>query len=184
MRLSAILLLAAVAWAGPSFNSDRKELAEQSRQAGAALHQALADVHLMLEYLELGQIEKAERRRQDALETLDSAIDRYKQLAEKAPRQKLITDPHTDLEKAAVESLPRALRTRNLEMPATEQQLAQLAESLVWEFRKALSNSPRFDKTTLRAYAYFERLLREEGFLLNVGIYASVIWSMQETQGQ
>jgi hypothetical protein len=67
-----------------------------------------------------------------------------------------------------------------MEAPKTERDLAQLAVTLVVGLRAAIADSPPFDKTSIRAYAYFQKLFQQEGFLLNVGIYASVIWAMQD----
>jgi hypothetical protein len=175
------LLLVPTAKAGPSFNSDAKELAEHSRTAGAALHMALADMHLMLRSLELDMPDQAELKREEALKNLDSAIENYNWIAEKAPRQPLVIEPHTYLERLAVQSLPQALERRGIEFPRTEKDLAILAAMVVKHFRSTIANSPRFDKTSAKAYTYFHSIFREEGFLLNVGIYASVIWEMQPT---
>ena len=171
--------LTGISKAGPSFNSDRAELASLSQEAGAALHRGLANMHLMLESLELGKPEQAQDRRTEALKDFAVAIDRFQQISDKAPNQKLVFDPRTDVEKQAVESLAPALKHRNITVPITEKELAQLARRIVEDFRAALAESPRFDKSSSRAYGYFQTLFREEGFLLNVGIDASIIWSMQ-----
>ena len=165
--------------AGPSFNSDRAELAGLSRDAGAALQRGLANMHLMLEALELGKPEQAQERRADALKDFNAAIVDFEQISEKAPNQKLVLEPRSDVEKQAAESLGPALKRRNMPVPGTEKELAQLAVKVVTDFRSAVAESPRFDKSSSRAFGYFQKLFREEGFLLNVGINASVIWSMQ-----
>src|SRR6266851_3540215 len=102
-------------------------------------------------------------------------------MAEQAPQQKLALDPHTDEEKAAVAALTSTALKRRLgiESPQTEKYLAQLATRIVSDFRPAVAGTQRFDKTSTRAYAYFQKLFREEGFLLNVGIDVSLIWAMQ-----
>jgi hypothetical protein len=178
--LGLTLLFATIGSAGPSYNSNRKELASLSRDAGAALHRALSDIHLMLESLEQVNPGLAEQRRSDALKNLDTAIGNFKQISEKAPEQKLIMEPHTNLEKNAVESLPQALKRRGIEFPHTEKELAQVATKLVSDFRTTVADSKRFDKTSTRAYAYFQKLFREEGFLLYVGLSVSLIWDMQD----
>jgi len=167
--------------AGPSFNSNRKEMAALSRDAGAALQRALADIHLMLESLELVKPEEAQGRRADALKNLDLAIDSFKRISEKAPQQNLVLDPHTEEEKVAVGWLaPAALKRRGIDPPQTEKDLALLATKLVSDFRDVVAGSKRFDKTSTQAFAYFQKLFREEGFLLNLGVSASVIWAMQD----
>jgi len=184
-RYIASLSLVAISFtticsAGPGFNSERRELALLSRDAGAALQRGLANMHLMLESLELDNPQQAEQRRADALKEFELAVKSFQKISEMAPKQKLVFDPRTDAEKLAVESFAPALKRRNMEVPATEKELAQLAEKLVSDFRSTVAESPRFDKNSRRAYGYFQTLFRDEGFLLNVGINASIIWSIQE----
>ena len=189
LALGIVLLWATRGKAGPSFNSNRAELASLSRDAGAALHKGLANVHLMEQSLEEENPSQAEERRAEALKSLDLAISKLEQITAKAPAQNLVLNPNTDEEKAAVGALaPAALKRRGIESPPrTEKDLAQLATKLVSGFRAAVADSQRFDKTSTRvdrantkAYAYFQRLFREEAFLLNVGVSVSLIWAMQE----
>jgi len=188
LALGIVLLLGAGGKAGPSFNSNRAELASLSRDAGAALHKGLANVHLMVQSLEEENPAQAEERRAEALKSLDLAINKLEQIAAKAPAQNLVLNPNTDEEKAAVGALaPAPLKRRGIESPRTEKDLAQLATRLVSSFRAAVADSQRFDKTSTRvdrantkAYAYFQKLFREEAFLLNVGVSVSLIWAMQE----
>ncbi len=164
-----------------TFNTNRKELASLSRTAGAELQGALANIHLMLQFLEQGKPEEAQKSRLDATKTLTAAIKDFAQIADRAPQQPLIIKPQSELAARAIESLTQVLKTRNIPFPKTERELGQLAIRLVADLQNALDAGQRFGPNNKRDRTYFEKLFREEGDLLNIGLFCSVIWDQQES---
>src|ERR1700733_8822185 len=123
--------------AGPSFNSNSKALATLSSEGGAELHGALANVHLMLQFLEQGKPEEAQQSKAEAAKGLANTMEIFRNISSMAPKQPLVIQPKTDLEKRCIESLRQALKARDIPFPETEQDLARVAVRLVSDFQKA-----------------------------------------------
>lgn len=174
VALSALLMLRADA--GPSFNPDREELAELSGKAGAELHLAFQKFHEMLMFLELRDTGRATSAKGAALKHLDSSVELFKQVAAKAPNQKIIYKPKDESDNNALTSFKARLTERKIQVPSTERELASLAVKAVSDhaavLREASFKATKADYNTLR------RVLRSQAIVLDLGILSSIVWTV------
>ena len=178
VALSMVLSLRA--GAGPSFNPDRDELAELSGKAGAKLHQGLQKSHEMLMFLELRNADRAASAKDEALKELGASIELFKQVADKAPNQKIIYKPKDKNDEAALASFKAHLDGRKIQMPSTERELASLAAKAVSD-HAAVLRSVTF-KATKADYNGLRKLLRSQATVLDLGILSSIVWTVSIRQ--
>lgn len=178
VALSALLMLPA--GAGPSFNPDREELAELSSKAGAELHLAFQKFHEMLMFLELREIDRATESKGIALKHLDTSIALFQQVADKAPKQRIIYKPKDKNDEAALASFKARLSERKIEIPSTERELASLAVKAVSDHAAVLRNTSF--KATKADYNALREVLRSQAIVLDLGILSSIVWTVSVRQ--
>src|SRR5687767_698061 len=106
-----------VATGGPSFNTDRKDLREQSRKAGELLQQSFSLYHGMLAALEADKVSEVQELQQKVLQTLEQALKEYRALEELAPKQRLVLEPRNELDREVLSRLRQRLETRKVSFP-------------------------------------------------------------------
>lgn len=168
------------ATAGPTFNSDRKELDKLSANAGAELHRGFQKFHEMLMYLELKETQHATDSKAAALQHFNESIVLFKKVSETAPNQKIIYKPKDDREKDALASFQNRLKELGIAEPTTEKQLAELAVTTVTDHLYALEKSSF--KATKADYPPLRKVLRSQALLLDLGILTSIVWTLSVTQ--
>lgn len=164
---------------GPSFNAKGPELARLSQQAGGQLHLAFSEFHNMLSLIELADLESARLALGRSVGQLDEALNLYREMVRSAPRQELVLPQEGALnedQRRAITILRDVLSRRDIAFPSTERDLAELAVRFVSGFREQLS---LFEVTeTDDDLEQYRRLFSNQALLLNVGVLASIVWSL------
>jgi hypothetical protein len=165
-------------WAPPSFNNNRKNLEQLSRDAGAELQLSFRSFHDMFYWLERRDLDKVAQGQRDSLTHLDKALDFFKTLAEKAPKQKLVLRPESESDRAAVERLRERLKSQKLAFPETEADLASLAIKIVTNYRISLVglklSGNRLDNDPLL------KIIGNKYVVEELGILCTIAWDVSE----
>lgn len=178
LAFSASLGLHAIA--GPSFNSDRDELAQLSSEAGAELHVAFARFHDMLQFLERRDIGRANEAKADALKHFKASTAKFEKVAETAPNQKIVFTPKSPGDEAALAAFKRRLVEQKIDIPSTERELAKLAVKAVGEHTAVLE---KFSfRATKADYAMLREVLKSQAIVLDLGILSSIVWTVSVRQ--
>lgn len=166
--------------AGPSFNPDRDELAELSGKAGAELHLAFQKFHEALMHLELRDVKRASDARAAALKHFEISIATFKEVADKAPKQKLVYKPRNQSDQAALAAFNARLAERKIPAPSTERELATLAVKAISDHVGVLKETSF--TATKADYIRLRDLLRSQAILLDLGILTSIVWTVSQRQ--
>lgn len=176
LLLSVVLfLITGYSSAGPSFNSNREELAAISVKAGGQVQKGLAAFHEMLYQLEYKRLDAVEIERSNTIQRFNEALGTFEQLADRAPNQALVLDTETEDVRRAVARLRQRLNEHSIEFPETEKELARVAIDVVNIFLNRLQET-KLDGSTNDHHELWETI-QVEAFLEEVGILVSIAWA-------
>jgi hypothetical protein len=162
------------AWAGPYFNTYRTDLDSLSREAVRQLNEARAQVINMFSELDSTNQDAAEGRRKEVIAYLEKAQAAFQQIASKVGNRQLNLSPNSDESKLIVEQFRLALDRSKLPFPKTEQELAQLAVTVVGKYEQTISRADL--KGFPKNWRGVRDIILSEIDLLNVGNLASIVW--------
>jgi hypothetical protein len=163
---------------GPYFNTPRREIDGESREAVKQLSDARIQIIQMLTDLDMGQLERARGERVQALKLLDVAVNLFQDIETKVPNQPLKVSPRSEDEKQIVSEFSQELAKRKFEFPKTEKELARLSVTVVKGYMIDIqkANLDGFPKN----WKGVRQIILSEVNLLTVGNLVSIVWTIAE----
>jgi hypothetical protein len=164
--------------AGPYFNTSRKEVDGQSREAVKQLSDARILIIRMFTDLDMGQMESARTERSQAINLLQLAVVQFQDIETKAPNQPLRFSISSDEDKRIVGEFTQELVKRKLDFPKTEKELARLAVVVVKNYLVDVqkANLEGFPKN----WRGVRQIILSEVDLLTIGNLVSIVWIISE----